>query len=148
QVSRPVEQLAAFSRKLAQGEWDEPLTLHSVRELETLVEALDGMRRELKTYRDKLVITERQAAWSQMARKVAHEIKNPLTPIAISDTGPGLSAAQRAQLFVPGFTTKRLGSGLGLTIVERIVNDHHGTISVDPAAERGTTFRIRLPREL
>src|SRR3989442_3967795 len=42
------------------------------------------MRRDLQTYRDKLVISERQAAWSQMARKVAHEIKNPLTPIAIS----------------------------------------------------------------
>src|SRR5207244_4606665 len=66
------------------GEWEEPLTLHSVHELQTLVEALDRMRRDLQSYREKLVISERQAAWSQMARKVAHEIKNPLTPIAIS----------------------------------------------------------------
>src|SRR3989442_10481813 len=42
------------------------------------------MRRDLQTYRGKLVTSERQAAWSQMARKVAHEVKNPLTPIAIS----------------------------------------------------------------
>lgn len=84
QVSRPVERLAAFSRRVAQGEWDEPLSLESVRELETLVEALDHMRGELRAYRDRLVISERQAAWSQMARKVAHEVRNPLTPIAVS----------------------------------------------------------------
>ena len=47
---------------------------HSVRELETLVSALDRMRRDLTTYRDRLVVTERHAAWGQMARKVAHEV--------------------------------------------------------------------------
>jgi len=276
QISRPVEQLAAFSDRLAQGEWEEPLTVHSVREIQTLVAALDRMRKDLQTYRDRLVTSERQAAWSQMARKVAHEVKNPLTPIAISvadlkrsydqqradfpeildqavrtvadevetlrhllqefsdfarlpkpelapcgvsslmqdletlygrdvasgrlvlsrprqditfpcdrgqmrqalinliknglealngggrvsvsarddggvieisvsDTGPGLSAEQRSNLFVPGFTTKSQGSGLGLTIVERIVNDHQGTIVADAGPESGTTFRIRLP---
>ena len=47
QISRPVERFAAFSERVAQGEWDEPLTLQSVRELETLVQALDRMRRDL-----------------------------------------------------------------------------------------------------
>ncbi len=84
QISRPVEELADFSRKVAEGEWEEPLKLHSVKELETLVTALDRMRQDLKTYRERLVVTERHAAWSQMARKVAHEVKNPLTPIAVS----------------------------------------------------------------
>ncbi|HTM57127.1 MAG TPA: ATP-binding protein [Candidatus Udaeobacter sp.] len=276
QISSPVERLAAFSRRLAQGEWDEPLELRSVRELETLVAALDQMRSDLRSYRTRLITSERHAAWSQMARKVAHEVKNPLTPIAISiadlersyaakredfpqileqavrtigeeieslkrllqefsdfarlpapnlapcrvnallddlsalytrdvadgrlsfarperdveisadaaqlrqalvnliknaleatasggrvtvsasekhgaleiavaDTGPGLGAAQRANLFVPGFTTKAEGSGLGLTIVERNVNDHRGTIAVDEGSDAGTTLRIRLP---
>ncbi len=84
QVSRPVERLAAYSRTLAQGEWNEPVSVPSVPELQTLVRALDQMRRDLTTYRDKLVLSERHAAWSLMARKVAHEVKNPLTPIAIS----------------------------------------------------------------
>ena len=84
QVTRPVEQLARFSERIAQGHWDEPLTLKGVRELEPLVSALDRMRADLATYRDKLVASERHAAWSQMARLVAHEIKNPLTPIAVS----------------------------------------------------------------
>jgi signal transduction histidine kinase len=65
--------------------------------------------------------------------------------ITVADTGAGLSEEQRANLFVPGFTTKTHGSGLGLTIVERVVGDHGGTIAVESAAGRGTTFRIRLP---
>ena len=65
--------------------------------------------------------------------------------ITVADTGPGLTEDQRAHLFVPGFTTKSDGSGLGLTIVERIVNEHDGTMSVDSETGRGTTFRIRLP---
>ena len=67
--------------------------------------------------------------------------------LSVSDTGPGLTAQQREQLFQPGFTTKSHGSGLGLTIVERIVNEHRGAITVDPSAGTGTTFRIRLPLE-
>jgi len=278
QISRPVERLAAFSRRLAQGDWEEPLAVHGVRELRTLIASLERMRTDLRSYRERLVISERQAAWSQMALQVAHEIKNPLTPIAVSvadlkrsfdqkradfpkildqavrtiseevetlkhilqefsdfgrfpapkiepcalsallteletlygrevaegrlvfscpdreigfpadraqlrqalvnlikngleaaaengrvvvsaavrdaaleitvsDTGPGLTAEQKAHLFVPGFTTKTHGSGLGLTIVERIVSDHRGTIAADPGPESGTTFRIRLPLE-
>jgi two-component system sensor histidine kinase PilS (NtrC family) len=65
--------------------------------------------------------------------------------ITVADDGPGLSQEQRARLFTPGFTTKPEGSGLGLTIVERIVNDHGGTIDVRSAPGQGTTFTIRLP---
>ncbi|HSQ58889.1 MAG TPA: ATP-binding protein [Acidobacteriota bacterium] len=282
QLSRPVERLAAFAREVAHGRWDRPLAVTSVRELETLVEALERMRRDLNDYRERLIVGERQAAWSGMARRVAHEIKNPLTPIAISiedlkrsydqrradfpeildqatrtigeeiatmkrllnefteygalpaprlapvrigalladldalyardvaegrlhverggvspdqeftadsglvrqalvnlvkngleatapggrvsvsasvapdatapeaefvveDDGPGLTEEQRAHLFLPGFTTKREGSGLGLGIVERIVNDHGGTIHVERAEPSGTRFRLTFP---
>jgi signal transduction histidine kinase len=289
QVARPVVRLAGFSERISRGEWDEPLAMESMRELQTLVDALERMRADLRTYRDHLRASERQAAYGQMARKVAHEIKNPLTPIAlsvqglkrsydqkhpdfgttlneavrtvgeevqrlkallqefnelgrfppprpvpfvvgelmgdlrtlfhhdvvagrlafdmppvvlpliadpgqlrqafinliqngldataagapggngaghvrvtvagvpgeagsgdklffaVSDDGPGLTEQQRGQLFVPGFTTKTHGTGLGLTIVERIISDHQGTIEVDSAPERGTTFVIQIP---
>ena len=279
QVSKPVEELADFSRKVAEGDWDEPLKMHSVKELETLVTALDRMRQDLKTYRERLIVTERHAAWSQMARKVAHEVKNPLTPIAISvsdlkrsyeqqrpdfpsildqavktigeeverlknmlhefsefgrlpapefkttrlddlftdlsalytkdvqehrlmlsnhdpnvtfkadpsqlrqalvnllqnaleavngdgkvnitskadtnnveisvtDNGPGLTQEQTQRLFSPGFTTKQTGSGLGLVMVEKIVSDHHGSIIVQSRPGHGTTFTLRLPRNI
>ena len=277
QISGPVERLSAFSRRMAQGEWDEPLRMESVRELESLVDALERMRQDLTTYRERLVTSERQAAWSQMARAVAHEVKNPLTPIAISvadlkrsyeakredfpeildqsvrtigdeihalerllrefadfarlpepnvapvkvadlwgdlrtlygretdagrlrfdaagsdlvfsadpdqvrqalvnllrngfeagtqatvsvsaarangavtisvsDTGAGLTAEQQARLFTPGFTTKAAGSGLGLTVVQRIVHDHHGTIDVESVPGIGTTFHLSFPIE-
>lgn len=84
QLSRPVEQIAGFSKRLAAGEWDEPLRVRGVRELQILIEALDRMRDDLRSYRTRLVTSERQAAWGLMARQVAHEVKNPLTPIAIS----------------------------------------------------------------
>ncbi len=71
--------------------------------------------------------------------------KNDMLEIAVADTGPGLSETQRTNLFVPGFTTKAEGSGLGLTIVERIVNDHRGTIMADDGGGPGAAFRIRLP---
>jgi two-component system nitrogen regulation sensor histidine kinase NtrY len=276
QITRPVKQIAEYSEQLARGEWDEPLQLRSVRELETLVSALDRMRQDLRSYRERLVVSERQAAWSQMARKVAHEVKNPLTPIAVSvadlkrsyeagrpdfpaildqavrtigeevetlkrllqefsdfgrfpppriepsrwagiaadleilygkeiaagrlavssdgrslvfpadagqirqalvnlirngldaagdaghvrvsaaahdstavltvsDDGPGLTPEQKERLFTPGFTTKTHGSGLGLTIVERIVLEHGGAIDVQSASGRGTDVTIRLP---
>ncbi len=277
QVARPVVRLASFSKRISRGEWDEPLSLESMRELQTLVDALERMRTDLGGYRERLRASERQAAYGQMARRVAHEIKNPLTPIAlsvaglqrsyaqgradfgatldeaartvseevqrlkqllyefgelgrfppprpsvfdarellhdlgslhahdaeagrlslqspagaltvradrdqlrrallnlaqnaldataadggrvrvsaaaevgslrlaVSDDGPGLSEEQKSQLFVPGFTTKAHGSGLGLTLVERIVSDHGGTLDVESTPGRGTTFVIRLP---
>ena len=63
----------------------------------------------------------------------------------VRDDGPGLGEEQRANLFVPGFTTKSGGSGLGLTIVERIVTDHRGAIAVD-TSPAGTAFHLRFPR--
>jgi nitrogen fixation/metabolism regulation signal transduction histidine kinase len=279
QVARPVVRLAGVSERLARGEWEEPVALESLSELSTLVDALERMRVDLRAYRENLRASERQAAYGQMARRVAHEIKNPLTPIALSvaglqrayaqghagfpealdqavrtvteeigrlkallqefaelgrfppprpavfdagellaelaalhahdvaagrlrferpsgplavradrdqlrrallnlvqnaleagaaagappvrvsaaaegaslrlevrDEGPGLTEEQRAQLFVPGFTTKAHGSGLGLTLVERIVADHGGAITVDSAPGRGTSLVLRIPR--
>jgi signal transduction histidine kinase len=78
---------------------------------------------------------------------VSAALRDAALEITVSDTGPGLTTEQKANLFVPGFTTKTHGSGLGLTIVERIVSDHHGTIAADPGPESGTTFRLRLPLE-
>ena len=66
--------------------------------------------------------------------------------IVVADTGPGLDDEQRANLFVPGYSTKGRERGIGLTVVERIVNDHGGAIAVDSAPGRGSTFRVRLPR--
>lgn len=276
QVSRPIEEIAAFSGRLAEGRWDEPLLVHGAREITTLADALDRMRDDLRRYRSRLVTSERQAAWGLMARQVAHEVKNPLTPIAISiadlkrshdlgrpdfpavleqatrtvtaeigalrrlldefaefgrmspprlarfqvaalfeslaalyapdvaagrlelrppaaglaftadqdqlrqalvnlvkngleaiapggsvevaagtvdgaleitvtDDGPGLPPDQRERPFAPGPSTKPGGAGLGLTVVERIVSEHGGSIQAADVPAGGTRFRMRIP---
>jgi two-component system nitrogen regulation sensor histidine kinase NtrY len=65
--------------------------------------------------------------------------------IEFSDDGSGISAADRSQLFLPYFTTKRRGTGLGLAIVHRIIADHDGAIEVRERSPHGATFEIRLP---
>ena len=65
--------------------------------------------------------------------------------IRISDTGTGMTPEVKKKLFQPFVTTKEKGMGLGLTMVERIVEVHRGRIDVDSQPGRGTTFSIALP---
>lgn len=67
--------------------------------------------------------------------------------IEVSDTGKGMTRKMRKQVFNPGFTTKKRGWGLGLTLARRIVEHYHGgQICVsDSEPGVGTTFRIQLP---
>lgn len=67
--------------------------------------------------------------------------------IEVSDTGKGIPSKNRKRVFKPGFTTKKRGWGLGLTLAKRIVGQYHrGHIFVkDSIAGKGTTFRIELP---
>ena len=68
--------------------------------------------------------------------------------LQVSDTGPGVSEAQRERLFEPFFTTREDTAGLGLTIVRQIVASHNGTIALIPGRERGCTVRVQLPLPL
>jgi len=65
--------------------------------------------------------------------------------ITFSDTGDGMTEAQLERIFDPFFTTKIDGSGLGLLIVQRIINSHNGTVKVDSSPNKGTTITIELP---
>ena len=65
--------------------------------------------------------------------------------ISIRDTGKGISKELSPQIFSPYFTTKKTGTGLGLPIVERIINDHGGVIWFHSSEGMGTTFYIDLP---
>ncbi|MGH8759961.1 MAG: ATP-binding protein, partial [Burkholderiales bacterium] len=70
--------------------------------------------------------------------------------IEVRDTGPGIAPADLDHIFDPFYTTKhqsdeREGTGLGLTIVHQIVQEHHGYIEVESQLGSGTTFFINLP---
>jgi len=65
--------------------------------------------------------------------------------LSIGDTGGGIPADQLKRIFEPFYTTKKKGSGLGLMIVQRIIQDHRGQIKIESHVGQGTIFRIWLP---
>jgi len=67
--------------------------------------------------------------------------------IVFSDTGKGIPPEIRGKIFDPFFTTRKEGSGLGLSIVHKVVENHQGKIEVDSKKGQSTTFTIWLPRE-
>lgn len=65
--------------------------------------------------------------------------------IAVADTGPGIPVNVMSNIFTPFFTTKRRGTGLGLAVVKKIVDDHHGMVRVESEPGSGTTFTLLFP---
>jgi signal transduction histidine kinase len=65
--------------------------------------------------------------------------------IRVTDTGPGIEEKDRDRLFYPFYTTKKQGSGVGLSMAKKIVNSHRGTIEIDNAPGGGAVFTVRLP---
>ena len=63
--------------------------------------------------------------------------------LVVADDGPGMPSETLSKIFDPMFSTSKGGCGLGLPIVQRIVESHNGTISVD-SSQDGTCFEIRL----
>jgi len=281
-ITRPVDQLVAAARKVAAGDWSTQVQISSADELSDLAQSFNDMTRELLDQKQRLVQAERVAAWRELARRLAHELKNPLFPlqltvenlvrareqnpeqfdevfressatllteianlksivsrfsefskmppprfqrvqvndiaqdsfrvfqpqltaserapiqsqlglaqsidpiagdpellhrafcnlisnaidamphggtlslrtlqegehvvVEVGDTGSGLTPDERDRLFTPYFTTKPHGTGLVLAIVQSIVSDHGGRISVDSKQGGGTVFRIELAR--
>lgn len=83
-VTRPVEELAEAAREVACGNWSTQVAISSSDELGELAQAFNRMTLELTEQRDKLVQTERVAAWRELARRLAHELKNPLFPLQLT----------------------------------------------------------------
>jgi two-component system nitrogen regulation sensor histidine kinase NtrY len=280
-VTRPVEQLAAGAESLAAGDWHARVDIDSSDELGRLAASFNRMTQQLRDQRERMVQAERVAAWRELARRLAHELKNPLFPLQItvenlirarqlserefdevfressgtllaelanlkaiigrfsdlskmprpqleplqindvvtqvahlfepqlhapgraaiglqldlqsalpvisadrdllqgaltnlvlnaqdampeggtltirtaqrgenillevSDTGEGMTPEECARLFTPYYTTRQHGTGLGLAMVQSVVSDHGGKISVASDPGRGTSFRIELP---
>src|SRR5712692_4294616 len=83
-LTRPIEALTAATRELAAGELGVSVEEKSTGELAELVGAFNRMSADLRSVTERLISSERTAAWQEVARRLAHEIKNPLTPIQLS----------------------------------------------------------------
>ncbi len=83
-ITRPVERLAAGAREVASGNWNARVEMASRDEIGELARAFNSMTLQLVEQRDRLVQTERVAAWRELARRLAHELKNPLFPLQIT----------------------------------------------------------------
>jgi signal transduction histidine kinase len=83
-VTRPVEQLARAAQDVAAGHWDTRVEVQGSDEVGRLAESFNRMTTELLAQRERLVQTERVAAWRELARRLAHELKNPLFPLQLT----------------------------------------------------------------
>jgi len=63
----------------------------------------------------------------------------------VADSGAGIAPELLAKIFTPFFTTREKGTGLGLALAKKIVDDHGGSLSVLSTPGEGSTFRVSLP---
>jgi signal transduction histidine kinase len=83
-VSRPIEQLARAAEQVAAGNWETHVPERSSDEVGQLARSFNHMTAQLVSQRERLVQTERVAAWRELARRLAHELKNPLFPLQLT----------------------------------------------------------------
>lgn len=83
-VSRPVEELARAAEEVASGSWDARVPVRGRDEVSVLARSFNHMTEQLADQRERLVQSERVAAWRELARRLAHELKNPLFPLQLT----------------------------------------------------------------
>jgi signal transduction histidine kinase len=83
-ITKPVEELAEGAREVAGGRWDTRIDVRGSDEIGQLAKAFNQMTQTLAAQKDRLVQTERVAAWRELARRLAHELRNPLFPMQIT----------------------------------------------------------------
>ena len=83
-IADPVQRLTRATGQIARGDFDAQVAVRSADELQRLVASFNKMAVDLKRQQGQLEKTHRLEAWADMARQVAHEIKNPLTPVQLS----------------------------------------------------------------
>ena len=80
-VSRPVARLAAGAREVSEGDWQTRVDVRGRGEMAQLAKTFNRMTEQLSEQRERLVQAERVAAWRELARRLAHELKNPMFPL-------------------------------------------------------------------
>jgi two-component system nitrogen regulation sensor histidine kinase NtrY len=108
-ITRPLEELADGARDVASGRWDTHIDVQGSDEVGQLADAFNHMTHTLASQKEKLVQTERVAAWRELARRLAHELRNPLFPMQITlenlQRARQLGPAQFQEVFAEGTAT-------------------------------------------
>ncbi len=92
-----------------------------------------------------LILTAIQAMPGGGVLTVESGLRSNVAEVRITDTGVGIPEENRKKLFSPFFTTKKNGTGLGLAVTYRIVENHRGRIDMVSEPGRGTTFTVKIP---
>lgn len=122
-VSRPIEQLARAAGQVAAGDWSTRVDIMARDEVGVLARSFNNMTKQLAEQRERLVQSERVAAWRELARRLAHELKNPLFPLQITVENmlraQNLPRAQFEEVFSESAATLQGEIANLKTIVER-----------------------------
>src|SRR4051794_10257905 len=101
----------------------------------------------LKIVFENVLVNGAQAMGGHGTIQVSLTVTDGICQIAFTDSGPGIPVELRDKIFTPFFTTKARGSGLGLPTAKRLIQAHHGQISIVCPADGGTTVTIELPAQ-
>jgi signal transduction histidine kinase len=77
--------------------------------------------------------------------RISIEVGDDFCKISIKDNGKGIPADRQNKVFVPYFTTKSTGTGIGLSITKQIIENHNGKIYFESQENKGTIFFVELP---
>ena len=97
-----------------------------------------------------LIDNAAEAMQASLMRQICIETRfseqaSQMLELIVADTGPGVTDDMRERLFLPYFSTKRRGTGLGLTIAAKIMADHQGSIRAEQNTPQGARFVLELP---
>jgi two-component system, NtrC family, nitrogen regulation sensor histidine kinase NtrY len=122
-ITRPVKELSEGAREVANGRWDTRIDVGGTDEIGRLATAFNDMTRTLGSQKERLLQTERVAAWRELARRLVHELRNPLFPMQITvenlQRAKQLESKQFLEVFNESTTTLKTELANLNTIVSR-----------------------------
>lgn len=120
-VSSPIEQLAHAAESVAAGNWDTRVPEQGNDEVSVLAQSFNHMTEQLSSQRERLVQSERVAAWRELARRLAHELKNPLFPLQLTVENLVRARSLPAEQFDEVFRESTLTLAMEIANLKKII---------------------------